>query len=359
MIKKKSKAQISMEFLLSVGIIMLIFIAVMIVANFRRGEVLKYEEMIELKNPCDKMTSMINNVYALGDGAEMKDDGVEFNITILAQTRQVLVWERRIGRNRTYYCSFVPFNLTNSYNTSFVIRKRTEFTVRNNDGNIEILNDLLTEGLVLWLKMDEDSGINDIVDSSEVERNITIVGPDCSVKGFRGKGCFFDGGNDEYIETGNYNYGMNWTICAWIYPTGTSYIFDSDTINPGGDKWGLININSPATPVIDFKHSGTSKITEPIELNQWRMICFTDNVTHLSYYENGTLITSTDIRPDSSEYAFNDKLLIGYSHSSGQFFDGIIDDVRLYNRTLSDSEIKSLYEVYFNYVKENQDDFVR
>jgi len=40
----------------------------------------------------------------------------------------------------------------------------------------------------------------------------------------------------------------------------------------------------------------------------------------------------------------NEDFRIAYWCCANRFFDGIIDEVRVYNRALSDSEIKALYE---------------
>lgn len=65
----------------------------------------------------------------------------------------------------------------------------------------------------------------------------------------------------------------------------------------------------------------------------------------MKLYVNGQLITSTT----SNQYATNtsSNLLIGKS-ATGDFFNGQIDDLRFYNRALSDLEMTRTYDVYIN-----------
>jgi hypothetical protein len=78
--------------------------------------------------------------------------------------------------------------------------------------------------------------------------------------------------------------------------------------------------------------------------NQWIFIVGTYDGTNLSTYYNGNLNYATN-SPGFTIWGDNNQTLkIGYDqYESGRFFNGLIDDVRIYNRALSATEITNLY----------------
>jgi len=57
-------------------------------------------------------------------------------------------------------------------------------------------------------------------------------------------------------------------------------------------------------------------------------------------YANGVLVnTGASVNPNTPDTSF----VIGTNGGGGNFFDGKVDDVRIYNRALSATEIKQLY----------------
>lgn len=89
--------------------------------------------------------------------------------------------------------------------------------------------------------------------------------------------------------------------------------------------------------------------TEPLKFEQWYHGAFTNNGRELRLYLNGNLCASKKYGERSLSSSQN--LLIGKElhekavPSGMRFFNGSIDDVRIYNRTLSDSEILAIYNL--------------
>jgi len=344
----RKKSQISMEFLMTVGFLSLVFISVLIITNFRTAQVNEFKDLMELKGPCDKVTSTISNTVALGDRGRIKGS-IDFNMTVLGQTRQILVWEKQLGKNRTYYCFHPIFNITNAYTTGFEIPKDTEFTTYNNNGSIEIWAEVLIEGSVVWLRTSGSS----FEDWSEADTEVTINGNvDCTVGNNTGNACFFPGDvNTDYVEVSNQNYDSNWTMSAWIWPeSGTQgYIYASDTSTPGADKWGGLQV---ALPEIRYVYDGGSRIIGNINSDNWTHVLLTTNISHVNMYINATLTGSYQMS-DVNNFNLNDNFLIGYTPSpggAGTIFDGYIDDIRVYNRSMDQDEIDKLYNSYFNII---------
>lgn len=132
------------------------------------------------------------------------------------------------------------------------------------------------------------------------------------------------------------------TICAW-FKTSTNigqYIVSFGTpINSTGN--GLV-VNSPIVGM--FGWNNDANVLPPHEevTNQWIHLCGVYNDTTLiaDVYENGTLRISEFKNTWST--GISASLDIGRLITATGYFNGLIDDVRIYNRTLSVSEIRAL-----------------
>ena len=83
------------------------------------------------------------------------------------------------------------------------------------------------------------------------------------------------------------------------------------------------------------------RINNFISQNEWIHITIVRELSgNISVYKNSILDSSKVLgKPKNT----TENVKIGAS-SDGQFFNGSIDDVRIYNRALSADEIKNLYE---------------
>ena len=80
-----------------------------------------------------------------------------------------------------------------------------------------------------------------------------------------------------------------------------------------------------------------------VPLNQWVFLAITLSGNKVKkYYQNGSLIAvhTTDPAPNT----VLNSCKIGTRVTPYEYFNGLIDEVRIYNRALSDSEIKALYQ---------------
>jgi hypothetical protein len=78
--------------------------------------------------------------------------------------------------------------------------------------------------------------------------------------------------------------------------------------------------------------------------NNWYHIAYVVNSTSYNIYVNGNLVgsgtynTATPLLYDSTH-----NLKIGWSGYTGEYFIGIIDEVMIYDRALSATEVTTLY----------------
>jgi len=104
----------------------------------------------------------------------------------------------------------------------------------------------------------------------------------------------------------------------------------------------------------DVPHLNSSYITYPndmLSLNKWYYVAATQNGTYLKLYVDGNLVNSSDlINPLGNEastgtiplkFGWMDTPIWGYGNY--RYFNGTLDEVRIYNRTLSAQEIGSIY----------------
>jgi hypothetical protein len=156
------------------------------------------------------------------------------------------------------------------------------------------------------------------------------------------------------------------TVMAWIKPRsaggsgGKGHIVgkENNDSGPGDGQWALSL--SGTSNRLTFGHS---RATQPIAAyannawvtDTWQHVAVTFNggtvaSTAIHIYANGTELSHAYDQDGSGAYSTDAtaSLLIGggYSAGNGWNFDGLIDDVRVYNRVLSATEIAELYKSF-------------
>ena len=222
--------------------------------------------------------------------------------------------------------------------------------------NIEVLEDQtttvdfqLTEApdlVGLW-HFDEGEGTT-TVDSSGYGNNGTLVNGPVWHDGKVGNNALSFDGVDDYVDCSqgtNLNITDAITIEAWVYPTASSY-----------DQWDAILAKGGSSYRLHMHDNqfdlGLSIVGQPNQnldagsvfvQNQWTHVAGTYNGTIMKIYINGTLANSIAV---SGAIKTNDyPLWIGdNSQVPDRYFNGLIDEVTIYNRALSAEEIKSDYK---------------
>ncbi len=210
---------------------------------------------------------------------------------------------------------------------------------------------VLPSGLVGNWKFDEGSG-NAASDPSG-NGNIGTLSPSGSgptwTTGKVGGALRFDGSND-YVnvpDTGASSLDVTTvTIAAWINPSNYDVINDRGIIVNKEDTWeiGLEDLTGKlqgaASPPSCWRWAGTLVIP----LNAWTHVAVVFDGTDELHYVNGNLIESFSC--PGSLAINNEDLRIaarGGDAPVSSFFNGAIDDVRIYNRALTLSEVQTLY----------------
>ncbi len=204
-------------------------------------------------------------------------------------------------------------------------------------------NNKMTDGLVgLWSFDGKDISGTTAYDRSGQGNNGTITGAKPTI-GKIGQALEFDGTNQYVIINDSDNLDVTKiTMSAWVKGNswagadrrgviikGTYYL----TIVPTGKIEVFAYGKSPA----GYHSSGAT-----LETNRWYHILCTIDQTGFSIYIDGQLDKFISATGNITVNANN--LAIGSEWNGlNRFFNGSIDDVRIYNRALSAEEVKQLY----------------
>lgn len=210
-------------------------------------------------------------------------------------------------------------------------------------------------GLVGWWEFEEGSG-SIAGDSSGNGNDGTIYGATWAT-GQIGGALDFNGVSD-YVNCGNDSSlkpPLPITISAWVRLSGsgkTQYIVVSD--NQASDYYGVwFTVRPDNTLGVSYGDGGypgavnrRSKIgTTALSEDTWYHVAVViEGSTDMSFYINGADDGGTYSGSGGSLVYSSGSALIGKEHNSAYPFDGKIDDVRIYNRALSEGEVEDLYE---------------
>jgi hypothetical protein len=137
------------------------------------------------------------------------------------------------------------------------------------------------------------------------------------------------------------------TLEAWLFPREYGGVVLIRGDNRGGfDTW-QVDLMTPKHVSFTFNAADNQAvgIHTPIQLGQWQHIAATFERGSMRLYVNGVLggHTSTDLRP-VVQLNLSDEPALGIGNAGGTLysmpFDGVIDEVRIYNRALSETEIE-------------------
>ncbi len=192
--------------------------------------------------------------------------------------------------------------------------------------------------LIGWWKLDEGSGTI-AYDSSGNGIDGAFTGDPQWVDGVIGGALQFDG-IDDGVDTGYTEDLTLFTVACWVISPaspGNSW---------GGDPVGRqFNFMMAWNREDDFRggvlaHIGGWKSAsyEPLEADTWYHLTGTYDGEALKAYRDGVLITSTP----ASGLPRSESRSLKIGRGLATFFTGIVDDVYIYDRALTDAEIANL-----------------
>ncbi len=133
------------------------------------------------------------------------------------------------------------------------------------------------------------------------------------------------------------------TLEAWVNPSALGSVW-RDVIYKGKDNYYLEASSShSAKPAGGGKIGGTTSVSvfgnASLPQNTWTHLAVTYEGTALVLYLNGTQVSSTPVT--GSILTSANALQIGGDSYFGQYFDGTIDEVRVYNTALTAAQLQT------------------
>ena len=191
-------------------------------------------------------------------------------------------------------------------------------------------------GLMGYWPLDEGSGTV-ATDHSGNGNTGTLINSPTWTNGNRGKALSFNGSNT-YVQTPTQSITGSITTSAWVYSSNfnqSGFIIGKNSVNT---QWELFFQANDGLLWRGGAQEDSTLCSFPAN-NTWHHIVGTQSGTSGSLYIDGVLCdtgTPTAIGNGSGT------IDIG-RFNSGFYFNGKIDDVRLYNRALSAAEVANLY----------------
>ncbi len=202
----------------------------------------------------------------------------------------------------------------------------------------------VNDGRVLHFSFDSNEN-EQCTDASGKGNNGKVQGSTWVRQGHRGGGMKFDGVDDQILVPNNTSFDMtSVTLAAWICPEniekGNNMIMEK---RPHDGCWELMHYDLGRLLV-----RGSSSLTEgserkTIKAGKWVHVVATISGAEGQIYLDGKKVKTTPVTPLR---ATSGDVLIGagrcWSRSDDQF-TGIMDDVMIFNRAFSASEVLQLY----------------
>jgi hypothetical protein len=166
---------------------------------------------------------------------------------------------------------------------------------------------------------------------------------------------------DDYVNAGSATSlddieaqsGEGFTVSAWIMPTGSHAQNEGYIIGKNWDEvgfWRIYTNSGTGFIVFDKDYSSTNlSAASPdniLPMNTWTNIVITwdGTPTGILLYKNGSSVSwvptgGTGLKQSDASLSLTIGDMPAYNHA----FNGLIDEVRLYNRPLSLDEVENIY----------------
>ncbi|MFT5701254.1 MAG: putative delta-60 repeat protein [Desulforhopalus sp.] len=203
----------------------------------------------------------------------------------------------------------------------------------------------IDSGLVAHYTFDEGSGTA-ALDSSVNDNDGKLIGSPVYATGVVGTGALDFSGDFDYVEVPDSavtDFGSgDFTVGFWLNSTDTGLDRLVGDLAAGSSGYLFY---SPGSGDVSFDvFSGFQSVTlgtTGVLDGEWHQVTGTRSGDDFSLYVDGTLVDSVS-NPAMGSIDNSAPLRIGATDSSSNDYDGLIDDVRLYNRALTSTDIVEL-----------------
>jgi hypothetical protein len=222
--------------------------------------------------------------------------------------------------------------LSNPVNATLA-RAAATGTVSNDDGS---------SGLVAAFSFDQGEGTT-LFDSSGNGLNGAIAGAAWAA-GRNGGALAFDG-VDDWVTVNDHALldVTRLTVSAWVKPTvRTPWMTVVMKETPDGLAYALYANNDVSRPAGEILVNGVIRVaqgTAAVATTAWTHLAYTFDGANMRMYVNGVLVRT--VARAGNIAVSTGPLRIGGNGPWGEHFNGLIDDVRVYNRALTLAEVQA------------------
>jgi hypothetical protein len=289
-------------------------------------------------------TTVLNSGQTADNGTE------QFTATVANALDPSVTWSALLGTITPEGLYTAPSNVGSSTLIDTITATSIQDPTRSATATVTI-----SSGLVGWWPLDEGTGTV-AHDISGQGNNGTWSGTPSSPSGSyyaTGKlasAAGYFNGIDNSLTIGTqpiYEFTGPFTISMWINPASSNVagIFARENFINNGNNGYLLALY-PSSPKFCFvANDGTESACATgsgVGVGLWTLLTTVYDGTHMSVYVNGTL--SLQVASALAPPAINGSLAFGVPEQGGQnMFKGSLQDIRVYSRALSASEISSLY----------------
>jgi hypothetical protein len=198
-------------------------------------------------------------------------------------------------------------------------------------------------GLVAAYGFNENQGVN-VADLSGRGNNGTVTGATWTTSGRFGNALVFNGTSNfvNVPDSASLDLTTALTIEAYVFPTVTPSNWRTLVAKEtaGGLVYFLHASDNTNRPFMGFTQGGLERVlvgTATLPANAWSHVATTSDGVNERLYVNGTQVS---VRAQTGAIDVSTGALrIGGTAAYGEFFQGRIDEVRVYNRALLAAEI--------------------
>ena len=203
----------------------------------------------------------------------------------------------------------------------------------------------VTDGLIaFWTLDDADINGDTVSDVSGNGNDATIMGTLASVPGVIGEALEFDRGPN-YVEIPDMGEMEQNSVECWAYAADLSHQYQG-IISTYGWTAGKVHYKFQDNE-IQVDKNGVGKLQLAAEAETWYHIIYTQGVDDgIKLYVDGVLVVET---PSAGAVPENwHERRIGSEHDEGRYLEGMIDEVRVYDRILDADEVEQNFGVLSN-----------
>jgi hypothetical protein len=243
-----------------------------------------------------------------------------------------------------YSMSWNSASATNGGHTLSARARDTAGNTTTSAGVAVTVSNTQAAGLVAAYSFNEGTGVT-AADASGNNNTGVLSNATWTAQGRFGNALLFDGTSSvvTIASSASLTLTTGLTLEAWVYPTG-SVDYWRTVIQKAVDAFYLQAGSNLATPAMGGTFGGSGGTTtayaaSALPLNTWSHLAATYDGAQIRVYVNGALAGSQAVT--GALETNGNAIRIGANTYAGESFQGHIDEVRIYNRALSQAEIQT------------------